>query len=128
VAEAREPFSIDLLGLDIGQRRVNRLKEYYEKKGKLCLENAIFFTGVDLIVISRKTGKVLEVLEVTNYNNRREWINEMKMDRYIASLGLFDQLPRVRKTLIVSYKENVAGYEERLRQSGITVRALGKQD
>lgn len=132
----KDDFQVFTLQQQTGDRRVNRIKAYYESKGFAVLTNKNFNVGVDLIVIEKVTGRVAVAIESTNYAKESEWMVKEKLDRYIVSLDWFDQLPDVKKQLYVSFIENLkcdkqATYDqevERLRENKIELIVVGYQD
>ena len=110
-------------------RRINKLQAEYTERGYLVLINKNFNSGVDLIIILRKTGTVKKVIEATNYKAKWEYISDEKLDRYINSLKFFDQLPNVEKELVVSFEDNLREDQiKKLGQNKINLKIVGRQD
>lgn len=113
----------------IGQRRIERLEREYEVLGYFVLSHPYNQTGIDMIVIAAPSGKIVEVLEVTNYAHQWEFINSPKFNRYVNTLNEFDCFNEVQKTLVVSYWENLNKKQiQILRENNINVRVIGCQD
>jgi len=115
--------------LEIAQRRIDRLKREFEERGFAVLVNVNFSSGVDMIAIEKRTGRIVEAAEVTNYRETWEYIKNEKLQRYINSLNWFNQFPDVRKRLYVSYRENVNSEQlAALRKNNIGLIVCGGQD
>jgi hypothetical protein len=112
-----------------GERRVNRLKEDYEKKGYVVLTNETFNSGADIIIIDPLIGKIVKVIESTNYAQDYYYIQPKKFERYITELNKFDKLPNVEKELVVSFQGNLNQQQiDTLKSNNIRVKVEGHQD
>jgi len=128
-------FQVYTLNQQTGDRRVNKIKMEYEKKGYAVLTNKNFNSGVDVIVIEKVTGKIVLVIESTNWSESG-WMQKEKLDRYVTSLNWFNQFKDVEKQLYVSFKENLradkdANYDQeiiRLKDSHIDLVEVGYQE
>jgi|SRR5271157_1049272 len=116
--------------VDKGDYRAVLLKEQYECDGKFkALVNTKFNAGVDLIIVEIQTGKVVEVVESTNYQYPDEFINTPKENRYIKSLNEFNYIAGIKKTLYVSYLENLNTRQlKRFLDNDIEVKEVGHFD
>lgn len=113
----------------IGQRRIEKLEKEYQTLGYFVLSHPYNQTGIDMIIIATPSGKIIEVLEITNYAHKWEYINSPKFNRYIATLNEFDCFNEVQKTLVVSYWENLNHKQiQILRDNNIHIRVVGYQD
>jgi hypothetical protein len=113
----------------IGQRRIKRLTKEYEKLGYFVLSHPYNQTGIDMIIIATPSGKIMEVLEVTNYAYNWEYIKTSKFNRYVATLNEFNCFNEVQKTLVVSYWENLTSKQiQILKKNSINTRVVGFQD
>ena len=92
----------------IGDDRVLRLARDYENKGFLVFANSKNHEGPDLIVISVPEGRVVKVIESTNYERPEEYIAAKTFSRYIDSLCYFKGIEDVELELVVSFFENVS--------------------
>lgn len=113
---------------EIGDLRVQKIKELYEKAGHFVITNRDFNTGVDLIVIATDTGKIFKVIESTNYCDS-SYINDAKFSRYLRELNKFNILPNVEKELIISYNKNINKEQmKELEKYNIVLKIEGYQD
>lgn len=113
---------------EIGDLRVQKIKELYQKAGHFVITNRDFNTGVDLIVIATDTGKIFRVIESTNYCDT-SYVNDEKFSRYLRELNKFGVLPNIEKELVISYKQNLSKEQlKELAQFNITLTIEGYQD
>lgn len=118
----------------VGQRRVDRLAMEFREKGFFVIVNSNVNKGVDLLVLDTFSGRLIEVVESTNYGKERYFIDEEKLKRYITSLNEYDRLPNVRKRLYVSFLSNVVSEHvsqdtlDWLNRSKIEIFVCGGQD
>jgi Holliday junction resolvase len=108
-----------------GKARETRLAEKYRKKGFQVLNAKNYNTGVDILVIDRKTGQIKYAIESTNYA-KESYMQKSRAERYAKSL---DQFPYATKTLVVSFDENL-GDEVRkiLKAHKVRIKVEGSQD
>jgi hypothetical protein len=113
----------------ISDRRVDRLYSEYTKLGFFVMVNQRNHVGPDLIVIATPEGKIIKVIEATNYKTREEYIANDKMVRYIKTLDSFDCIQGIKKEIVVSFKENIHAYHyKQLAKSNISIVIVGNQD
>lgn len=108
-----------------GRVREAKIARKLKKKGYQVLNAKNYNTGVDILAIDPKTGRIKEAIESTNYA-KKCYISKERAERYAESLN---QFPYTKKKLVVSYKENV-GEEARkiLEDSGVKIEVVGYQD
>lgn len=114
----------------IGQRRVDRLRLEFEQLGYFVETRIGNNTGVDMIVVccDREKATIIQVLEVTNYARRNEYINCKKFNRYVDTLNRWNR-GGIKRTLVVSYWENLNGKQiSCLQANNIEVMVVGYQD
>jgi hypothetical protein len=112
----------------IGYRRIEMLEREYREKGYFVLTHPLNNTGIDMVIIMTSTAKVVEVLEVTNYARKEEYINNRKFIRYLTTLNEFN-FGDIKKTIVVSFRENLNENQIRLlKQCNIEIRVMGYQD
>jgi hypothetical protein len=118
----------------IADRRVNRIKEEYEQMGYKVWANYKNHEGVDIIIISNPQGRVVKVIESTNYAERTregklEVIPRDKLERYYGSLNYWDGIEGLEKEIVVSYRTNMpSSWYDKFRTVKITVVIKGYQD
>jgi hypothetical protein len=119
---------------DIGNRRVFRLKKEYESQGYFVYANSSNHEGPDLIIIAKLDGRIVKVIESTNYARRTkgdelEYINNDNFQRYLTSLTQWSFNPEIKLELIVSFQTNLHKVQyKKLVERGITVVIVGHQD
>lgn len=108
-----------------GKVREAKIAKELTEKGFQVLNAKNYNTGVDILAIDPKTGKIKEAVESTNYA-KKSYMNKERAERYAKSLN---QFPYAKKKVIVSYKRNV-GKEARkiLKDNGIEIVVRGYQD
>jgi hypothetical protein len=120
--------------IEIGDRRVRKLEQELRERGYFTIVPSVVNKGVDLQVFDRATGRLVYVMESTNYKKRTEYIDDKRLRRYIESLNIYDELPGVKKQLIVSFLENVINKHVKeetlqwLRDSKIEIVCRGRQE
>ncbi len=90
----------------IGDRRVQKIAKEYSDLGHLVITNPSNHEGVDLVIISSPLGKILKVIESTNYA-KTSYVSKDTFERYLSTLGYFRDLEEVQKELIVSFRNNL---------------------
>jgi hypothetical protein len=88
--------------------------------------------GVDLLIFDKKTGRLVKVVESTNYAES-SFMKEDRILRYVNSLNEYDALPNVEKVIVVSYLTNImkrisSKTLELVENSHIKVDVVGRQD
>lgn len=113
----------------VGQRRIEKLTTEYKNFGYFVINHPYNQTGIDMIIVATPSGKIVEVLEVTSYANKWEYINSSKFNRYVATLNEFNCFSEAQKTLVVSYWENLSDKQiQTLKENAINIRIIGYQD
>jgi len=113
---------------EIGHRRLETLEREYQRLGYFVLTHPLNNTGIDMVIICTSNGKIVEVLEVTNYARKEEYINNKKFTRYVDTLNEFN-FADIQKTIVVSFWENLNEKQIRiLKENNINIRVMGKQD
>jgi hypothetical protein len=118
----------------IADARVDKLYQEYTSLGYLVILNRDNHAGVDLIVIATPSGRIVKVIESTNYalktrDGKVEQISKDKLERYYRELNYFDQIEGVEKELVVSFKENIpSAWYKKFMDSKITVIIKGYKD
>jgi len=111
-----------------GNRRLRKVAKEYREKDCFVVMREEQKSGVDLEVFSAD-GKLQKVIECTNYAHNWEYIDGLKLKRYIDTLNLYDALPDVVKELHVSYSENLSRRQKKLlAMNNIEVVVWGCQD
>ena len=126
--------------------RVNKLKDQYLDRGYEVLTDPVLHSGVDLIVVEKKTATIVEAVKSTNWGKTGACMTDISFDHILSSLNWFDRVGsgRVRKRLVVSYRENLSRVpykdglseeetrvierEKLLADSGIEFTVLGYQE
>jgi hypothetical protein len=112
----------------IGLRRSDAFEKMYKGLGYFILKHPYNNTGIDMVVISTETGKIIEVLELTNYAYKWEYINGKKFDRYVITLNEFN-FAGIKKILAVSFRQNLTMKQmETCKENSIEVKVMGYQD
>lgn len=113
---------------EIGYRRIDKLEKKYRDMGYFVLTHPLNNTGIDMVIIVFRTATIVEVLEVTNYARKEEYINNMKFTRYVNTLNEFN-FGNIQKTIVVSFWENLNEKQIRiLKKNNIKVEVVGYQD
>ncbi len=113
----------------IGNRRVHRLAEEYRKLGLLVVTNPTNHEGPDLILISSPDGRIVKVMESTNYARPEEYVCSETFKRYLDGLNYFDSILGIEKVIVVSFRTNLLRTQwQKCRENGITVEVVGRQD
>jgi hypothetical protein len=111
-----------------GNKRVFRLKAEYEKLGWKVVINPSNHEGPDLILISNPEGKIVKVIESTNYA-RTSNVHKDNFKRYVETLDYFDFIIDIEKILVISFRENLSPSQWRICiDHHIKVEVLGFQD
>jgi len=123
---------------EVAQRRIDKLKEFFESQGYYVSVNRAYNSGVDMLVLTSREEGVIKVLEVTNYAERDslgtlEYIPDYKFDRYIENLNAWDGVSRLgwklEKIIVVSYPTNLTPQQmKKASANNITITILGYQD
>jgi hypothetical protein len=112
----------------IGDRRVQKIAKEYSEIGHLVIVNPSNHEGVDLVIISSPLGKILKVIESTNYA-KTSYICKESFERYLGTLGYFKDLEDVQKELIVSFRNNLNTRQWNMcTENNIKVVVVGHQD
>lgn len=113
----------------IGNRRNLKIKTEYEDLGYSVISNPYNTSGIDLIIVATDKAKIVEVLELTNYRDKKWTIVDKTFQRYLRDLSWFGRFLNVKRTLVVSFLENLTIRQiTLLRKNGILIRIEGKQD
>lgn len=108
-----------------GKKREKRLTKEYAQKGFQVLNAKHYNTGVDILAIDPKTGRIKEAVESTNYRSGN-YIDIKRARRYANSLSKF---PYAKKTLVISFDNNLGKQARRILASkGVNIRVEGYQD
>jgi hypothetical protein len=112
----------------IGDRRVQKIAKEYSDIGHLVIVNPSNHEGVDLVIISSPLGKILKVIESTNYA-KTSYVCKESFERYLGTLGYFRDLEDVQKELIVSFRNNLNTRQWNMcTENNIKVVVVGHQD
>jgi hypothetical protein len=112
----------------IGDRRVQKIAKEYIDLGHLVIVNPSNHEGVDLVIISSPLGKILKVIESTNYA-KTSYVCKDTFERYLNTLGYFRELEDVQKELIVSFRNNLNTRQWNMCiENNIKVVVVGHQD
>ena len=112
----------------IGNRRSERLEKEYKALGYFVLTHPYNNTGIDMVIVCTRSGKIIEVLELTNYARKEEYIKTVKFTRYLNTLNEFN-FANIQKTIVVSYWENLSETQIiALQENNIHIRVMGSQD
>ncbi|MDD4858651.1 MAG: hypothetical protein PHR56_00370 [Dehalococcoidales bacterium] len=111
---------------NIGQRRVEKIKEWERKQGNRAESTGMYSDGADILVY--RGNELIRVYESTNYKKPEFYIQQGKADRYMRNLLQYP--PSVQKILVCSYEKNLekVGGKAFFTQFGIQVRIIGYQD
>jgi len=114
--------------IKVGNARVIKIGRQYEELGYKVIFCTGNHEGPDLVIVSTADATIRKVIECTNYNNPKQLIPSDHFDRYMGTLGYWENMG-IELELIVSYMSNVTAYQlsecQRLR---IKVTAVGPQD
>jgi hypothetical protein len=108
-----------------GKRREKRLVRDWQSRGFQVLNAKNYNTGVDLLVIDPRVGRICVAIESTNYS-KGSYIAIRRAQRYANSLN---QFPYADKILVISYNDNVGQVARGiLQRAGVQIKVVGYQE
>jgi hypothetical protein len=111
-----------------GNKRVYRLCSEWWNAGFFVLVNENFNAGADLIIL-RKNGRIVRVIESTNYARKTEFIKDDKFQGYMTNLSFYSNYGKVQKEIVISFNENLSADQwKRCKKDSIIVTVVGHQD
>jgi hypothetical protein len=111
-----------------GNKRVYRLCSEWWNAGFFVLVNENFNAGADLIIL-RKNGRIVRVIESTNYARKTEFIKDDKFQGYMTNLNFYSNYGKVQKEIVISFNENLSADQwKRCKKDLIIVTVVGHQD
>jgi|GEM_PF-6777503 len=129
-SEQKPENKYDQESWNIGMRRVDKIVQQENAKGKKAWETGMYSHLPDVVVFSDTAPSSTETLEtvyeVTNYKSPSSYITKKKANRYKTTLKRFN----CRKVFVCSYEENlsVVGGRKFFEDDGIEVEVRGYQD